>query len=184
MPSLLIVCVLLGVAVCPSAVQSASGDPVVTLAVENHALGDVLDMITSETGYQFNLSESWHGFPVSANIDGLPLEQALNRILRNLNHTLVWESDKVVTVTVFGEVKPGDAGPGVSYASPPNPVPEEPEPEEMYEESEAYMDEAGDAGEITAEDDLGHDEEMGQQDQEEAGLPEENPEEIPGDDTE
>jgi len=183
MTSLLIVCVLLGTAVRPPVVQSASDDSVITLSVENHALGDVLDMISSETGYQFNLSESWHSFPVSANIDALPLEQALNRILRNLNHTLVWESDKVVTVTVFGEVKPGDAGPGVSYAAPPNPVPEEPEPEEMYEESEAYLDEAGDEGEITAEDDLRLDEEMEQQDQEEAGL-EENPEEISGDDTE
>ena len=184
MTSLLIVSVLLGPALRPSTAQSASGDPVVTLAVENHALGDVLEMITNETGYRFNLSESWQGFPVSANIDALPLEQALNRLLRSLNHTLVWESDKVVTVTVFGEVKPGDAGPGISYASPPNPVPEVFDPEEAYEESEAYMDVPEDEEEIPVEDDPGHDEEMDEQDPEQSGQPGENPEEIPADDTE
>ncbi len=183
MTILLVVCVLLGAVVRPSTAQPPSGDPVITLSVENQALGDVLDMITTETGYQFNLSESWQGFPVSANIDALPLEQALNRLLRNLNHTLVWESDKVITVTVFGEVKPGDAGPGVSYASPPNPVPEAPEPEEVYEESEAYMDVPEDE-EIPVTDDLGHDEEMGGQEPDESGLAEEDPEEVPADETE
>ena len=121
----------------PVHAQNSHDGPLISLKADNQPLGKVLSTITRETGYQFNLSQEWHDFPVSAAIDDLPLEQGLNRLLRNLNHTVVWEDGQTVTIMVYGKVKPGKAGSSISFASPPRPVPPEPEPEpEIEEESE------------------------------------------------
>jgi len=124
------------ISVLPALAQTSVDGPMINLTVENQPLGDVLGEITRETGYRFNLSQEWLDFPVSAAIDDLPLEQGLNRLLRNLNHTVVWEADQTVSIMVYGKVKPGsNDGSAVSFASPPRPVPPEPEPEPEIEEA-------------------------------------------------
>ena len=95
------------VAIHPAMAQNATNDPLINLTAQNKPLGDVLETISRDTGYRFNLNGKWKAYPVSATINGLPLEKGLKRLLRSLNHSIVWESDKIVTITVFGKADPG-----------------------------------------------------------------------------
>ncbi len=119
----LIVCVviLLGWgsnAIQPVLAQAEPSDPIIHLTVKNEPLVDVLDAIEQQTGYQFNLTPQWEDHIVSANINNLPLEKGLKRLLRSLNHTILWEADNIVVIKVYGKATPGSSG-GVSFAAPP-----------------------------------------------------------------
>jgi hypothetical protein len=111
----------------PAMAQGEPLDPVINLTVKDEPLSDVLETIAQETGYRFNLTPQWEDHPVSATISNLPLEQGLKRLLRSLNHTIIWEADKTVTIKVYGKVTPGSSG-GISFAAPPQPYQEEGEP--------------------------------------------------------
>jgi hypothetical protein len=95
----LILCLLailssVSVALHPAAAQKVTADPLISLTVHNEPLGDVLASLTRDTGYRFNLNRKWRTHPVSATIGNLTLEQGLKRLLRSLNHTIIWEADK------------------------------------------------------------------------------------------
>jgi hypothetical protein len=134
----------------PVMALDAAADPRISLTATHQPLGAVLDSITGDTGYRFNLNERWEDYPVSATIRNLPLEQGLKRLLRSLNHTIIWEADKTVTIMIYGKVEPGNTGPGISFASPPQPVPEDPEPSAEIERPAAEDSETIDAGEQSA----------------------------------
>ena len=112
------------VAVRPAVAQDATENPRISLTADNEPLGDVLDTIASDTGYHFNLDSKWQDHPVSATIGNLPLEQGLKRLLRSLNHTIIWDADKTVTIMVFGKADPARPGTAISFAEPPQAYPE------------------------------------------------------------
>jgi type II secretory pathway component GspD/PulD (secretin) len=127
----LIVCLCMlfvsgNIVIQPAMAQGKPMDPVINLTVKDEPLADVLETIAQETGYQFNLSPQWEDHPVSATINNLPLEQGLKRLLRSLNHTIIWEANKTVTIKVYGKVTPGSSG-GISFAAPPQTYQEEDE---------------------------------------------------------
>ncbi len=107
-----------GVAVYPAMAQSTAPEPLITLSAKNERLGDVLETLARDTGYRFNLSREWRDHPVSATIGNLPLEHGLNRLLRSLNHTIIWESDKIITIMVFGKADPSRPNAANSFALP------------------------------------------------------------------
>lgn len=126
----LIICLLTlcgagSMSVLPTVAQEAAAEPLISLSVKDEPLAEALETITRDTGYQFNISRNWENYPVSATIRHLPLEQGLKRLLRSLNHTIVWESDKVVTIMVYGKTEPGRSGSAISYPAPPPPYPDE-----------------------------------------------------------
>jgi hypothetical protein len=125
----LIFCLLAfgGLAVQRVPAQEPAAEPLINLTVRNEPLGDVLETITRDTGYRFKIQRRWADYEVSATLHDLPLEQGLKRLLRSLNHTIVWEADKTVTIKVFGKVEPGDSGAANSFSAPP-PNPEETQP--------------------------------------------------------
>lgn len=123
-----IFCVVGSAAIQPAMGQETGADPTITLTVQNEPLGEVLDEIARETGYRFVLNPKWQDHPVSAAIAGLPMEQGLKRLLRSLNHTIVWESDRLITIQVFGKAEPIRSGPAVSFSAPPQPELNEAEP--------------------------------------------------------
>ena len=128
----LIVCMLIlfgchTILILPAMAQGEPTDPVINLVVKDEPLSDVLDSIARETGYHFNLTPQWEDYPVSATINNLPLQQGLKRLLRSLNHTILWEADQTVTIKVYGKVVPGNSG-GVSFAAPPQSYEEQEEP--------------------------------------------------------
>jgi hypothetical protein len=121
-------CFVGSVAIHPAMAQDATADPLISLTAKNEPLGDVLETITRDTGYRFNLNGKWNEHPVSATIVNLPLEKGLNRLLRSLNHSIVWESDKIVTIMVYGKADPGTSDTATTFASPPQTYQEENEP--------------------------------------------------------
>lgn len=132
----LIVCLLtFFVSVALHSVLALDGppEPLISLTVTDEPLGDVLDTINRETGYQFNLDRKWQDHPVSASINNLPLEQGLRRLLRSLNHSIIWESDKILTIMVFGSADSLRPGAAISFGSPPQAVPEEVRPSTDFE---------------------------------------------------
>jgi hypothetical protein len=155
------------IAVHPVSATDRVADPVIKLTVNNQPLGEVLGAITAETGYEFNINEQWESHPVSATIDNLPLEQGLNRLLRNLNHTIIWDSDQIVTIMVYGKTDSTSHHSRISQASPPLGIPAVPPTE------------AEELGEV--QDDLSPEEEAPEADEREMAESEEN---APPDDDE
>ncbi|WP_319521906.1 hypothetical protein [uncultured Desulfosarcina sp.] len=116
------------------AAQETTQDPLISITAADQPLGEVLDQITSETGYQFNLNSKWENHRVSATLNKVPLERGLKRLLRSLNHSIIWESDNTVTIVVYGKSEPGQNGGAISFAPPPQEVIEETEPEPEQEQ--------------------------------------------------
>lgn len=151
----------------PSIAQETAESPRINLLAENQPLGEILDNISQDTGYQFKLNNQWRDYTVSASIVNLPIEQSLKRLLRNLNHTIIWESDMMVTIKVFGKTEPKRATRSVSPAvakrnslrrTRPAPRPtfkppaEEPEPEpdpDEAEEEKSESDQEEESEEVT-----------------------------------
>jgi hypothetical protein len=150
---LCMLCFLGGVAIQPAMAQNAATDPLINLAANNQPLGDVLATITRDTGYRFNLNGKWKDHPVSATINGVPLEQGLKRLLRSLNHTIIWESDKRITIMVFGKADPARPGSAISFSAPPQPVPVDVEPAIAAEDEPADEPEPAETGIETPESD-------------------------------
>jgi hypothetical protein len=127
----------------PAGAQEYSGAPTVSLTVQEEPLGNILMIITNQTGVDFKLNDEWGNHLVSAEFENLSLEKGLNRLLKSLNHTIVWESEKSATIMVYGKAEPGKRG-GVSFAPPPRPEepPVEVEPE-MVPEPELEPAESG-----------------------------------------
>ncbi len=111
---------LLGsVLAAPSLATDASDEPLFSLTADAEPLGVLLQEITIQTGYRFTLDGKWQDHPVSAAIANLPLEQGLKRLLRSLNHTIIWDADRRITIMVFGKADPVRPSAAVSYGAPP-----------------------------------------------------------------
>ncbi len=127
--------------IAPAFAQDSPPDPVISLSVKNEPLIEALNAITDQSGYQFELSEEWRNHPVSASINSLPLEQGLKRLLRSLNHTILWEEDNVVNIRVYGQAALKPSG-GISFASPPrDDIHEEDEVSDEMEDKESFDEE-------------------------------------------
>ena len=165
-------CSVGGVAIHPAMAQDATADPLISLTVQNEPLGDVLETITQDTGYRFNLNGKWKEHPVSATLNDLPLEKGLKRLLRSLNHSIVWESDKIVTITVFGKADASNADSAISFSSPPQTYQEENEPVAETELAPADDPEPADAGAKAAETEVAAAEETNREPGQDASTPE------------
>lgn len=139
----------LGLSGAPSfAAQETMQAPLITITAANQPLGEVLDQITGETGYRFSLNPKWENHRVSATLRGVPLERGLNRLLRSLNHSIIWDSDNTITIVVYGKSESGRDQGAVSFAPPPQAVPEEPEPEPEAEPGEEQPSDRSEAEEL------------------------------------
>jgi hypothetical protein len=128
----LIVCLCILFGCGNKAIQSALAqqqplEPVINIVAKDEPLLSALNSISRQTGYQFKLSPKWEKHPVSATIDHQPLDKGLKRLLKSLNHTILWEADKSVIIKVYGKAAPRSSG-GISFAAPPQEVQEEDEP--------------------------------------------------------
>ncbi|MGD9260138.1 MAG: hypothetical protein PVG44_06810, partial [Desulfobacterales bacterium] len=47
-------------------------------------------------------------YSVNASIQSMPLNKGLNRILAGLNHVIIYESEKIVNILVYGKANPGE----------------------------------------------------------------------------
>lgn len=78
-------------------------EPRLSMETHNEPLGEVLAQITQKTAYRFSLEDTWKDRPVTVAFRDLPLSQGLKRILSNLNHAVVYESQYDIRIIIFGE---------------------------------------------------------------------------------
>lgn len=97
---------------------AAAQGQLISLTVNNQPLGQVLETLAGSGGVQFALNEQWKDHLVSAAIDNQPLEQVLKRLLRNLNHTVIWESDHTVTIMIYSKAAGAGSVPATSFSTP------------------------------------------------------------------
>ena len=79
-------------------------EPHISLEVENQPLGDVLEKINLDTGFEFKWNNRWSTYPVNTSIKNLPLQRGLRFVLQGLNHAIIYESDKSIKILIYGEV--------------------------------------------------------------------------------
>jgi len=82
--------------------QSAMG---ISVNAENETLTNVLKKISQISGYEIEFEQEWGNYPVNVQFENEPLEDALSRVLANLNHALIWnDTEKKISVFINGEV--------------------------------------------------------------------------------
>ena len=88
--------------------QELTEEPNISIEIQDQPLGEVLDIISQDTGYTFNVSRQWKDYSVNASIQSMPLNKGLNRILAGLNHVIIYESEKNINILVYGEANLGE----------------------------------------------------------------------------
>lgn len=89
----------------PANCENSIAEELISLDIKNKPLGEVLEDISAETGYQFSIDESWNKFPVTASIKNEPLHKGLRRILRNLNNAVIYGSDGTIKIKIYEREK-------------------------------------------------------------------------------
>ena len=89
----------------PADCENSVAEEVISLDIKNQPLGDVLEDISAETGYEFSIDESWANIPVTATIRNQPLHMGLKRILRNFNSAVIYGSDRVIKIKIYDREK-------------------------------------------------------------------------------
>lgn len=74
----------------------------VTIDADRQPLAKVLDEISKNTGYHVSINESHLNTPVTIHLQQRPLEEALKRILGQLNHVIIYDdAEKIVKIEIF-----------------------------------------------------------------------------------
>lgn len=112
-------CILLcwgwGMVSCPgvwadSQDRSEGIEPVFSLDVRNMPLVQVLDQIERETGRRLVMEPSWNQYPITVSFRNFSLGSGLKRVLANLNHAVIYESQQEIRIVIFGEAVNQSAG--------------------------------------------------------------------------
>ena len=101
----------------PANCENSVAEEIITLEIKNQPLGDVLEDISAETGYEFSLDENWLHFPVTASIRNQPLHIGLKRILRNFNSAVIYGSDGVIKIKIYDRETSSGQAAGQSTAN-------------------------------------------------------------------
>jgi hypothetical protein len=72
-----------------------------SLNAVNKPLAEVLNDISQATGYELIIDKNWAGLPITVKFNALPLDQALKRILANVNHAILYRSDGRVLISIY-----------------------------------------------------------------------------------
>jgi hypothetical protein len=72
-----------------------------SLNAVNKPLAEVLNDISQATGYELIIDKNWASLPITVKFNALPLDQALKRILANVNHAIVYRSDGRVLISIY-----------------------------------------------------------------------------------
>lgn len=74
----------------------------VTIDADRQPLAKVLDEISKATGYHVIINESYLNTPVTIHLQQRPLEEALKRILGQLNHVIIYDdTEKSIRIEIF-----------------------------------------------------------------------------------
>ncbi len=98
--------------------KTNTGDKLISLTAKDEPLGDVLNKISMATGYEIDLDHEWQNYLVSVNLEEVPLDKGLKRILKDLNNVIVYVSSKKIEIIIYDKISPekGSAMPSVDTA--------------------------------------------------------------------
>ena len=130
----------------------------ISLNTSNEPLAEVLDTVSQASGYEFIIDENWDDLPITVKFEEIPLDQALKRILANVNHAIVYNSDRKVLIRIYEKDSsisshtgappthqrlqvPFYQSPQIETPTPPDPAPPEP-PDEMTQTEEPEAEES------------------------------------------
>jgi hypothetical protein len=99
--------------------ETASGDELISLNVEQKPLGEVLAMITKITGHVFIIDSQLLDMPVSISVKEIPLHKALKLIFSDTNSAFIYKSDGKIKIIVYTETTEKTKGAGSQAAQPP-----------------------------------------------------------------
>ena len=86
--------------------------PIISLTVNNEPLRSVVQRISKISGYEIILQGDLTDRQISMVIENIPLEEALGRLLWNLNHAIIWNQrkKKIIVFIIDERGSPGDRG--------------------------------------------------------------------------
>jgi type II secretory pathway component GspD/PulD (secretin) len=72
-----------------------------SLQASHRPLKSVLNELSRMSGITFIYDDDWADFPVSVQLKNIELEQALKRILANLNHAIIFNPDGSISIRIY-----------------------------------------------------------------------------------
>ena len=82
--------------------ESGEEPTVFSLDVKDEPLTEVLNKISKLTGYEIVVAGRWAYLPITVSIKNASIHEALNRVLRKFNHTIVVDDSKrKVTLALY-----------------------------------------------------------------------------------
>lgn len=119
-----------------------SEETIISLNFENKTLNQVLKEISWVTGYSFVINKKYADLKVSVALDKVPLHQGLKEIVGNHSHTITYEPNKTISLTLYKSSPPAppdkestDLYSPLNYTIRPNKM-DESASESMLEEAE------------------------------------------------
>jgi len=86
-------------------VAIGSTEPVVSITSDNEPLRNVLDKISKATGYKIEITKGWEHKPITVNIQDLPLDKSLRKVIRALgrpsNIIVSYDNIKTIKIKIF-----------------------------------------------------------------------------------
>lgn len=73
-----------------------------SLKSEKQPLEEVLKEIGRAGGYTFSIEDAWKDTPISVNFRKLSLDDALKRILANMNYAVIYDSATAIRIVIYG----------------------------------------------------------------------------------
>jgi hypothetical protein len=90
-------------------VAIGSTEPVVSITSTNEPLKNVLDEISKATGYKIEITKGWEHKPITVNIQDLPLDKSLRKVIRALgrqsNIIVTCENTRTIKIKIFDTTK-------------------------------------------------------------------------------
>jgi hypothetical protein len=81
--------------------QTCLTDPRVSLSVKDTPLVDVLTQISRDTDCDIVIDPTWRNFPVTAQFENTPLPVAIKRVLKRLNHAIIYSLQNRVEILIY-----------------------------------------------------------------------------------
>ncbi|MFH2093475.1 MAG: hypothetical protein ABIJ31_14040 [Pseudomonadota bacterium] len=127
--------------VCNAAGKIEYSDNLLTLVAENEPLIPLLEKIAKKTNIVIFISKGMTAEKCSVRIDSLPLEKALNKMLKGLNVAMVYHDEsgqpRVTAVKIYPKGKFSGPLDVVIQTSIPDPSPSSEEPGQRYASSQS-----------------------------------------------
>ncbi len=84
--------------------EGKPASPIISLKVDNEPLRSVLEKISNISGYGFTIQGVLTERQINMVLEDVSLEEALSRLLWNLNHVIVWrQGEKKIIVFIINE---------------------------------------------------------------------------------